>query len=110
MGATHPKLSLNSPGFFFVGDAECPESLDLYLLANTKGMIGTGCGPDAIPPQFGKPICIINQHPIIFAQTFIPNLIHPPVLRYKRTGEILPLGKYFSNHTSLISDLDSNDL
>ena len=110
MGATHPRLPIDHPNFFFVGDCQCPPSLDLYLLSTTLGMIGTGCGPDSIPPHFGKPICIINQYPIIYAQTFLSCLIHPPILRRKTSGEILPLGKYLSNHSTSISQLASNDV
>ena len=110
MGKLHPRINIDHPNFFFVGDCECPPFLDIYLLASGLGMIGTGCGPDSSPVHFGNPMCIFNQHPLLYAYSYGKCLINPPILRDKLSGEVLSLGNYIKNHTTMVNELEENNI
>jgi len=77
--------------------------LDVWLFANCKFCISTGCGPDAISDIYRRPLLLLNYIPLrdIFSWS---NAIHfPKHLFWKSSGKHLNLSDYIK-HSYLSSD------
>ncbi|WP_413295633.1 TIGR04372 family glycosyltransferase [Synechococcus sp. MIT S9452] len=112
IGRKHERLDIDHAQFLHLDShLDAPAELDLYLYAITKGVIGTGCGPDNMNSHFNNgPACIINQHPHIHATTFIPCVYHPPHIIDVNTSEVVSLGEYLYHQEFSYSDLSKKGL
>jgi putative glycosyltransferase (TIGR04372 family) len=92
---------------YFIDYAFMPtrsDFLDIWLFANSNGVISTGTGPDQLAVLYNKPLLYVNHLPLFHLPTYAQSITVPKNLIFKQTKIPLTLDetlKYSSTATSI---------
>jgi putative glycosyltransferase (TIGR04372 family) len=96
------KSSLNSEKFFdYANSGQQSDFLDIWLFANSSGIISSSSGPDALACIYQVPLLLVDMLPLNGTFTFSDCLTVPKKLTYHQNNKPLSLTETLNSSWSL---------